>query len=289
VCSSDLYDWKREYDDYSKDSVGGALRFGYPIWERWQVSSSYRFDDTTLSDLEDITASVIRDSRDINVTSSVTLGLRRDTRNRLYDPTEGSDYSLNIEYAGGPLGGDSAFTKAELSAGKYYPFFLDTTLHLRGVMGQVMENSGGMLPVYERFYLGGINTLRGFKTRRVSPRVRVYKYTNLPPLVENRVGGEKMWYTNLEWIFPLVKDAGLKGVVFLDAGNVYDGCNDLAPNEECIQAGDSWDIGNLKKSLGLGFRWLSPMGPLRLEWGYNLDPVGNEDSSNWDFAIGGAF
>ena len=83
-----------------------------------------------------------------------------------------------------------------------------------------------------------------------------------------------MWYMNNEWIFPLAKDAGLKGVLFFDCGNVYS---------------DSWDFNYIKKSVGTGFRWLSPMGPLRIEWGLIIDPAGDEASSNWDFSIGGAF
>jgi outer membrane protein insertion porin family len=85
-----------------------------------------------------------------------------------------------------------------------------------------------------------------------------------------------MWYLNEEWIFPIVKDGGLKGVIFLDAGNAF-------------EKSENWDIGDLRTSAGLGFRWLSPMGPLRLEWGYNLHPRDDEDSSVWDFSIGGAF
>lgn len=264
----DLYKWSREYDDYTKDSTGFALRFGHPLWNRWYLSWSYGYDHTNLTDLDYANlSSAIRDSLDINVTSYVRVGLSRDTRNHRYAPTKGSIHAVELKYAGGPLGGDSWFTKVKGSTSWYFPFFWKTTLHLKAAAGFVTENTGGELPVYEKFYLGGMNTIRGFKNGQISPR---------DPLTGDRIGGAKMWFINEEIIFPLLEENGLLGVVFLDAGNVYD-------------TSDNWDFSRLKRSVGLGLRWLSPLGPLRLEWGYNLDPVGDEDRSNWDFSIGGSF
>ena len=264
----DLYNWDREYDDYTKDSNGFTLRFGYPAWEKWRANWSYGYDNTHLSDIDFANvAQVILDSIDINVSSYVTLGFSRDTRNHNLNPTEGAIHVIESKYAGGPLGGDSSFTKVQGSTSWYFPFLFSTTLHLKGTVGYATKNTGGKLPVFEKFYLGGINTIRGFKNGQISP---------IDPASGDRIGGDKMWYINEEIIFPLVADAGLNGVVFLDAGNVYD-------------VGQNWDFGNIKKSVGLGFRWLSPLGPLRLEWGYNLDPVGDEEQSNWDFSIGGGF
>lgn len=263
----DLYNWEREYDDYTKDSTGGALRFGYPVWEKWKAFFSYGYDDTTLSDVSENASQIIKDSQDIKITSYVKLGAQRDTRNRLYDASEGGHHLLTVKYAGGPLGGDSAFTKVEGVTSWYFPLFFETVYHIKGAGGYAVENSGGKLPVYEKFYLGGLNTIRGFESGKISPR---------DPRTGERIGGEKMWYMNNELIFPLVKEAGLKGLIFYDTGNVYGGS-------------DSWDVSNLKHSVGLGFRWLSPMGPLRLEWGYNLDPDPDEDRGVWDFSIGGSF
>lgn len=265
----DIYDWSREYDDYTKESTGFALRFGYPIWEMWKLYFSYGFDNTDLTDVLPTAPIQITESIDIHETSYVKLGFVRDTRDRIYDASTGSQNSINIKYAGGPLGGDSAFTKLEGSSGWYFPLWWDTTLHIEASIGYVFENSTDKLPIYEKFYLGGLNSVRGFESGKISPYVvkdgRIY-----------RTGGEKMWYINEEWIFPIVKDAGLKGVLFFDAGNAF-------------EESDDWDISDLRTSAGLGFRWLSPMGPLRLEWGYNIHPRPDEDSSVWDFSIGGSF
>jgi len=119
--------------------------------------------------------------------------------------------------------------------------------------------------VFEKFYLGGITDIRGFENNTISPK---------DPETGDLIGGKHMWYTNMELLFPLVKDVGLNGVVFFDAGNVYE---------------DKWNFNTIKKSVGGGFRWLSPMGPLRLEYGMVIDPEPFEADGQWEFTIGAEF
>jgi outer membrane protein insertion porin family len=134
-----------------------------------------------------------------------------------------------------------------------------------------MQHSGKILPDWERFYLGGMNSLRGFGWRDVSPtKINRNGY-------ETKTGGDKFIQINAELKHPLLKDQGLWGVVFYDAGNVYD-------NDETL------DLTDLRKSAGLGFRWYSPIGPLRLEYGYRLDTKeGEEKGGRWEFTMGGVF
>ncbi len=266
----DIYNWSRDYDDYDKDSTGFALRFGYPIYKRWKLGFGYGFDDTKLTDVLDTASQEIKDAQEIATTSYIKLGVSHDTRNRYRDTSEGAVHSLSMKQAGGLLGGDSFFSKYEGSTSWYFPFHWDTVFHVKGAMGYAMEHEDKKLPVYEKFYLGGLSTIRGFDSGKISPTALADDGTL------DRVGGEKMWFGNFEWIFPLVKDLGLKGLVFFDTGNVY------ADSE-------TWDPGDLKKSVGFGFRWMSPMGPLRLEYGINLDPEDDEDTGVWDFSMGGSF
>lgn len=260
----DLYNWERELDYYTKDSYGGAMRLGFPLWEMWQMGFTYGWDHTDVKDIQVGAAQEIIDSLNLKITSFVRMGVSRDTVDKPFDPSSGSINSINVKYAGGPLGGDSAFTKVEASSQWFFPVLFGTVFHVRGAAGQVFQNEPDRLPVYEKFYLGGLNTIRGFKSGEIN---------HIDDKGEE-VGGDRMWYGNLELIFPLVKDAGLKGVAFFDFGNVYEG---------------GWEFDDFKKTVGAGLRWLSPMGPLRLEWGYNIDPLPTEDQSNWDFSIGGAF
>ncbi len=263
----DLYNWTREYDDYDKESQGVGLRFGYPIGWKWRMFGGYSFDDTILTDVISNPSQDILDSMEINITSAVKIGFARDTRNKFTDATSGSMHSFNVKYAGGILSGDAEFTKFDASTNYYHALPWDTSLHNKLAAGWAFANSSNKLPVFEKYYLGGINNIRGFKSGNISP---------VDPLTNEKVGGGKMWYYNLEWIFPLVEEAGLKGLLFFDAGNVYD-------------EDTSWEFGTIKKSVGFGFRWLSPMGPLRLEWGYNLDPTPEEVQDSWDFSMGGSF
>lgn len=265
----DLFNTSREYDDYTKDSTGGGIRLGYPIFEKWQVFGNYSYTDTDLTDVSEDASYIIRNSVDLHVTSAFKVSLVRDTRNKRYGASEGSRNVVSVKYGGGPFGGDAEFTKVEGSSGWYFPMPLRTIFHAALNAGQVFENETDKLPVYERFYLGGLNSIRGFKYAKVSP---------IDAESGDRIGGDKMWYTNTEVVFPLLETQGLMGVVFLDAGQV------LNDDEDWADASDS-----LKKATGLEVRWLSPMGPLRLVWGYNLEPTNGEDDSVWDFSVGGVF
>ncbi|MBE9520543.1 MAG: outer membrane protein assembly factor BamA [Proteobacteria bacterium] len=267
----DLYRWERDYDTYVRDSQGFAARLGYPVWELWKMILSYGFDDTDLKDIDDDAPDDIIESQHINITSYVGLNLTRDTRNSMFVTTRGSQNVMRSKYAGGPLGGDSEFTKVDGFTSWFFPgFFFDkTAFHFKLSAGQVWENEADSLADFERFYLGGINTIRGFETRSIG-----VKKTDPETGVTEIVGGKYMWFTNIEYLFPIVERGGLRGLVFFDAGNVY---------------GDKWDFNEIKKSVGTGLRWLSPMGPMRLEWGYVIKPDDDEDSSNWDFSMGGSF
>ncbi|MDZ7641036.1 MAG: outer membrane protein assembly factor BamA [Desulfurivibrio sp.] len=276
----DLYNWEREYIDYTRKSTGGALRFGYPLGDDWRLKWGYGYEKTTLSDISDNASFWITQSLDIETSSYVRLGVTRDTRDDRLDPTRGAYHDLEVKHAGGPLGGDAAYTRFEGSTTWFFPWeripalkesrsdwLHSTTFRLKGAMGYVMENESDSLPIYEKFFLGGLRSMRGFEVAGISPR---------DPDTGERIGGEKMWYMNSEWIFPISQDIGLKGLVFYDTGNVY-------------RDSDNWSFDDLRQSVGFGFRWLSPMGPLRLEWGYNLDPKDDEDQAVWDFSMGGIF
>jgi len=265
----DAYQWKHEYDDYSQNSLGSALSLGFPlgldVFTKGWVQ--YRYDDAKITDVAETASVLIKDMRGRNVTSSVTLGIKRDSRNKPFNATRGSVNSFSFEYAGGFLGGDVYFNKYEARSAWFLPFYWDTVFMLQGRVGYIQERSGGKLPVYQKFFLGGINTVRGFEYADISPR---------DPATGDRIGGEKMMVYNMEYRFPLIKDQGVTGLVFFDAGNVF-------------SKDDSYTFSGIRRSTGGGIRWFSPMGPLRLEYGYNLDRKLGEKSGKWEFSIGGLF
>jgi outer membrane protein insertion porin family len=270
--SVDLFNWEREYDDFTKDSTGAAFRLGHPLYEEWRIYYGYTISDTELSDINEANVnSAILQSKDINILSMPEIGLVRDTRDKSFSPTKGSRNSINVSYAGGPFGGDAEFTKVEGSSAWWFPMVWSTVFHAKLAAGQAFENEDNKLPVYEKFFLGGMNSIRGFESASISP---VDQYGD-------KVGGDKMWYGTVSIIFPLFKDMGMDAEIFHDFGNVY---GEGIPGDD-----DSWDFSDYKKTAGVGLMWASPLGPIRLAWGFNLDKKDGEDSSNWDFSMGGSF
>ncbi|UCG65364.1 MAG: outer membrane protein assembly factor BamA [Deltaproteobacteria bacterium] len=264
----DLYDWEYEYDEYTKDSRGGRLRFGFPLGlDFTRGSVIYTYDDAKISDILETAAQEIKDMEGRNVTSSMTFGVMRDSRDRRFNARRGSFNVLRVEYAGGVLGGDNYFTKYHARSAWFFPFFWDSAFSVQGRWGFVEQRSGGKLPVYEKFTLGGMNTVRGFDYGSISP---------IDPDTGDRIGGEKMMAYNLEYRFPLIKDQGVVGIVFFDAGNVF-------------TKDEDYTFSGIRMGAGGGIRWYSPAGPLRLEWGKNLDPKPDEPSSVWEFTIGTPF
>ena len=261
---ADIYNWRYEYDDYTRDSTGGALHFGYAITDNLRTNFGVRMDYTDMSDYGDNSSVIIQQSREIKTTRALELGFTYDTRNAYYNPSRGWLNTLAFEYAG--LGGDSGFFKTEASISYYHPIWWELVGHIHGGAGIVTEIDG-KLPIYEKFYLGGMESVRGYKYGYISPT---------DPVTDERIGGRSMAYLQTECIFPLIKDMGLNGVIFFDMGNVWEDETD-------------YDVGDLRKSVGAGVRWMSPMGPLRVEWGYNVDRAPGDDKSNWEFRMGGNF
>lgn len=261
----DAYNWERQFIEYTRRSAGGSLRLGHPLrWEYTYLMWMYRYENTALNDLQPYSSQILIDSAKIKNTSATSLTIRRDSRDAIFTPTKGSDNSLAVELAG--LGGDAAFTRVVLDSGWYFPLFWETVGVLHGRIGYMNRNSWGALPAYERFYLGGIDTIRGYKYAEISPR---------DPVTGERIGGDKFQFVNAEWRYPIYKKAGLSGVFFIDSGDVYG-------------SGRSY-FSSMRTSVGTGIRWFSPLGPLRLEWGYNLNPKSYDRKSAFDFSIGGNF
>jgi outer membrane protein insertion porin family len=260
----EAYNWFREYDEYDKDSFGGKISGSYPIWAYTRLYLAYGYDDTEVSDVDLFASEVIKDQEGRTVTSLIGSTVRRDSRDHTFLTTKGSDNSVTMNYAGGVLGGDAGFFKVIANTGWWFPLFWKFVGFLHAKGGYITDVDDGVVPLYEKFYLGGINSLRAFDSGDVSPR---------DPLTGDKIGGDKMVLFNAELLFPILEDMGVRGVLFFDMGNSY-------LDEEDIT------FDNLKKDVCFGIRWYSPMGPIRVEWGYNLDPLPGEDDSNLQFSMG---
>jgi outer membrane protein insertion porin family len=261
------YNQERDYDLYDRNSMGGGLSVSYPIFDYTRAYLSYGYDSSDVTNIDTDADDTIKELEGTNITNSITVAIGYDSRDKAFNPTEGSKHRLSFEHAG--LGGDVGFNKSILDTGWYFPLFKGLIGFVHGKTGFVEKiGNDSLLPDYEKFYLGGINSMRGFDSRGI------HLTTLNSENVETEIGGTSMLQFNFEIIVPISEKLGLMGVVFYDAGNVYD---------------DHIDFGDLRRSAGYGIRWYSPLAPIRIEYGTILDKREDEGSGRWEFTMGGAF
>jgi outer membrane protein insertion porin family len=258
-----VYNDQTQFPDYDKKSTGGYIGFGKEFSEYVGGKISYNIEEANITDVSDDASIIIREQEGKRLTSSISPSIWRDTRDNYLDPTTGRRTAFYSTIAG--LGGDNYFFRTVIDSVSYYPAFWKTTFSLRGRVGYASGYNGVKLPLYERFYVGGINTIRGLGFGEGGPR-----------LDDEKIGGDLEAIVNAELIFPISLEAGLKGVFFFDYGGAFDTEQDI-----------SWS--DVRSTAGFGARWMSPMGPMRLEWGFNIDPKDDEKSSRVEFSIGGLF
>ncbi|MDJ0984728.1 MAG: outer membrane protein assembly factor BamA [Desulfobacterales bacterium] len=262
-----FYNWKYDFEEYDKDSFGFGLSFSYPIFNYTRARLGYVYDIADISNISSDAPGSIKELNGKNTKSSIKSSLRYDSRDSTFVPSEGSNHGFSFEFAG--LGGDIGFMKYIGETTYYLPLFWGLVLAPHAEAGYVNKTRTKKLPDYEKFYLGGIGSLRGFKRDDLAPRDND----------NNSIGGDKYVQFNLDLTFPLLKDQGVFGGLFFDTGRVYG-------DNESIEL----DPGDLRQSAGLGIRWMSPMGPVRLEYGFILDQKETDDGpGNWEFSMASAF
>lgn len=262
--SISLYNEETEYIDYNKKATGGSIGFGKELSEYVGGNISYTLESVEITNLTEDASNLIREQEGKKLTSSISPSIWRDTRDNYLDPTTGARHSLALSLAG--LGGDNYFYKYLFSSAWYIPAKWETTIGLRGRLGYATGFGDKDLPLYERFYVGGISTIRGLGFGEGGPRNDEGE----------KIGGNKELIFNAEYIVPIEKEIKLKGVFFVDYGAAFDDRDNI-------------NLSDMRYTTGFGIRWMSPFGPLRLEWGFNLDPKEDEDDNKVEFSMGGLF
>jgi len=304
----DVFNYLRAYENFNRESVGGSLTFGYPLIRDLRLYLTYQLEDVDISTRGRSTLwggyirSGLRDLPLANLfrtglTSSVKSTLAYDRRNNRLFPTDGSYNSVSVEQASPYLGSDIAYTRWRLSSRWYVPLFWKFVFRLNAKFGLIYSNTPEGVPLFERFFSGGILDVRGFRPFSLGPRLSVPP--SLDPSAEPRsygeiIGGNMQVTFNNEIEFPIIEKFGLKGVIFFDAGNSFN-----LESTWCQASGgrginDFTDPCNanpiyLRTSAGFGFRWFSPMGPLRFEWGFPTKTYPGEDDYNFEFTFGNFF
>lgn len=268
----DLYHWRDDYIDYTKRTTGGVARFSYPLGEYTSLGWGYRLDQYRIYDLNRDASRLIRKYADEDRFTSVGLAriVRDTTKNIQGVPTHGNYDMIGVEYGGGILGGDDDFVTLTAQHDTYYELVPHHVLHAKVKGSAIFKNGSDEVPVFERFWMGGMNSVRGYNSRDIVPR---------DPETGDRIGGTRMAFTNLEYIWTLNEDVGLFLVPFFDAGFNIDADRSYTWSDE------------IKKSAGLELRWRSPMGDLRFSYGvpFDDDRRGNRSSGRFEFSMGQMF
>ncbi|MDO8462097.1 MAG: outer membrane protein assembly factor BamA [Deltaproteobacteria bacterium] len=262
------------YTDFDRSSFGGTFSLGHRVFEHSSLRLMYQLEQIEVNSFSTVVPAIFSKTLD-GLTSSLTAIGQRDTRNNRLFPSKGLFDQISSEVAGTGMGGDNDFYRLTLNHRHYQPLFWKTVFKGNLLMGYIRSLNDQPVPLFERYFLGGVNSLRGFFPRSVGPKVQVPLYAQGSD-TEFVIGGNKLLQANLEVEAPIYDPAGFKFVTFYDLGNTYS-------EEQQIS------LKNLRSDYGFGLRWNSPFGPMRFEWGIPIDQRPGEDDVVFNFTIGSFF
>lgn len=244
---------------YIRKTKGFDIEAGHPVAEYTRAFLQYSYDNIELLNVDEEDIVAVNLDRENGIKSAVKGTLRFDKRNNRLDPSGGFYAQWSEEYAG--LGGNRNFLRSIIDLRWYYTIIGNLVFRTRFEAGNIAATSNKGIQTDERFFLGGAGTLRGYRLFSVSPSKEVFvaRRANNGVLTQepiiSRSGGDNKLLFNAELVYPLLSEIGLKVVLFYDAGDAFDGTD--------MQIHQNW---------GWGLRWFSPLGPLRFEWGYPINP-----------------
>jgi outer membrane protein insertion porin family len=247
------------FETFDSVNTGFSLTIGRAFGEYTHASLTYLFQFVDLSNIDPGAAELLRQQEGTSTTSSIIPLIVRDSRNNRFDPSQGSLNTFEIEFAG--LGGSNKFYKFTGGSTWYFALPANLTGFVRGRFGIGDGYGGEVLPAPERFFLGGVTTVRGFAFREIGPK----------DLRGNPLGGTGFVQFNLEVGHSFGRL--LRLVAFYDAGNVY-------------PTNSRFDLGKLRQAAGFGIRILTPVGPVRLDYGFKLDRRPGESIGEFGFLLG---
>ncbi len=253
---------------FDQSKTGFDLRLGKEFTEYDRGLLMYKLEEVEISAVPGNSSQGLKDEVGKNTTSSLALTLTHDERDNVYNPTKGVMISGTGEVAGGFFGGDKDFTKLYGVASTNHKNFGENVLELK-IRAGIADAFGDAtkVPIYERYFLGGGGTIRGYRERRLGPR---------DPGNNDPVGGEAYWTGNVEETFPIYPNL-IKGAVFFDAGSLYEAIEDFGS-------------GRVFTGVGAGLRIKTPIGPIKLDMGYPLDSVeGEKQKVRFYFSISQGF
>ena len=251
---------------YKTDSLGGGIKFGYPVSEQVSVDFGANLESVELDIFSNSPLSYINFVRDFGnqyTYASGTVGVARDSRDSLILTTAGTVQRLSAELAGGDL----QYFRLGYRHQWYRPLTRLLTLHLGGDIGYAGGYGDHPLPFFKNFFAGGPGTVRGYRSFSLGPRDEL----------GNAAGGNRRFAGTAEVLFPMPgaeQDRSLRLAAFVDGGQVF---------------ANKFDFGELRYSTGIALFWSSPLGPLRLSWAHPLNAKDGDRKQQLQFTFGTGF
>lgn len=274
--ATDIYNYEYLYYNFSKKTRGFDFTFGRRFTDNIGASTTYKIEGVEVSSggQRSVSEIPVANLYKSGLLSSLGLTLWLDTLDDRLFPTRGNYSSVSAEWSGSAIGSAFPYLRFIARSRQYFPFLWGSVLKIAGTYGHIINPERGDVPLGERFYVGGIFSVRGFERFSLGPRLAVGAARDPSAMLQSfTIGGNKELFFNVEVEFPILMQAGIRGVVFFDAGNAFD-------DHEVV------DLFRLRTSAGFGIRWWSPMGPLRFEWGFPLRPRKGEPPMVFEFTIG---
>lgn len=283
---ADLYQLRRNVfaiagvNTFEETKTGFKVNLGHPVLEYTQLFLGYKLENSYVPENTIIDRSLISKSSVNGLASVLSANLVYDKRDDRFDPRQGWYGSLTSEYAG--LGGDRKYFRSRAEMKFFHPLFWDFIFRFHFSAGNITGVQGEAVPINELFITGGLFSLRGYDYLTVGPKRRISSdpFQLSEAAIKEGVGGKDIVFgghneviANAEVEFPILKEARIRGVIFFDAGNAFDG--NLFKQSPSLLA-----------DVGYGFRWFTPIGPLRFEFGH---PIVNPGAAKFFFTIGPPF
>lgn len=269
----DVFNERTDYQSessYNQENTGGDLRLGFSLNEFTKDTVKLGYKDTKISGVGALASSLVKRDEGSKNSAFLSNTWSYDNRDSYLQPTRGHRVQLTTEYSG--FGGSNEYLRGLLSGSQHYSLADDWTLSL-GARGGYVYDMGTRLPIYENF-MGGGNDMRGFEYGGLGPRDRV---------TGDALGGKAMVGNNVELNFPLtsaLQELGVNGILFSDGEWV----GQFDEPTSVVQTSDVYRI-----SAGAGVFWRSPIGPLRLEFGFPLQKAKEDKTQIFNFSVGSRF
>ncbi|MDQ6954885.1 MAG: outer membrane protein assembly factor BamA [Mariprofundaceae bacterium] len=258
---------------YTQDDFGGGLSLSIPVSESLNYGIGYRYTNSNLTDIDPYASFLLRSQAGKQITSELTQTFSFETRDRFISTTKGFTHRVSLGVAG--LGGNNRFWEAGATLKGFLPLAEDFVLSAGMEMKTIQGYSGVDVPIYRRYSLGGIGSVRGFDYFGISLR----ESGKLDP-----IGGDKQLTGALNFYFPFpyVQTEGFRAVLFSDIGTVWG-------NENLTNISTPFSVSSIRASAGFGIEWTSPVGPVTLSWAKVLKKQPGDVLRTFEFGLGRSF